>query len=229
MKSQQPAEHADLLRQRRLEVGLPGAEVPLRPAMSLLITGAGLGGGLVLISVGALFWLQGQERALQNRVAALVPVEQRVNKARQRLATMQKQTKALDADTRRIANQLVSVRSGSAFFSQLRQVTPEGIQLRSVTVQPAQLNLSGWAEGSVTTGAYERINGLVLNLEALPEIAAGGVLVEQASSEENGITEFSLRATIDATHRPSPERLRQLGAEGLARRHERLQREGIPL
>ena len=53
----------DLLRQRRLERGLPPQAEPLPPAKGLLLRGAALGGGLlaaVLLGWGWLLWRQSQ-------------------------------------------------------------------------------------------------------------------------------------------------------------------------
>ena len=221
--------HADLLSQRRLEQGLPATAKRLQPARPLLFMGAGIGATLVAVSALLAALLVVQETSLQSQINGLLPLEKRVLEGRQRLQTTRARTKTLQSDTQRIATQLVSVRSGSAFLEQLRRVTPEGLQLRSVAVQPTRLTISGWAERSAVTGAFERINALALNLEGLPEVPDGGVIVKKVSAGDPGITEFSLTVLIDAAIKASPEELQGLGALGLARRYRLLQREGIEL
>ena len=176
-----------------------------------------------------MLWLRLEKAQLEQHVARLLPIEQRVNSARQRLQAIRQRTKALTGDTSRLASQLVSVRSGSAFLEQLRRVTPEGVQLLSVSVQPKQLIISGLAEFDAGAGAFERINAFALNLEALPAVLLEGVTVEKVNTDDAGVAEFNLRVAIDAAVQVSPEELQQLGADGLARRYEFLVERGIDL
>ena len=229
MASSPDDDRSDLLRERRLELGLPAKAAPLLPARRLLFQGAGMGAIAVLACVGAVVWLQFRQRTLQIQVDSLQPVEVRVAAARNRLRALRAQTKTLNAATQRIAAQLVSVRSGSAFLQQLRQVTPAGVQLASVSVQDKQLNITGFAEGSDAVGSFERINALALNFEMLPEVPDEGARVEKASTDAQGITEFRLKVAIDPSVRATPAALEALGADGLARRYDQLLREGFSL
>ena len=222
-------DQADLLRERRLELGLTVAPRPLLSARRLLLIGSSLGGVLLVFSVLLLFWLRLEKAQLEQQVAQLQPIEQRVNSARQRLQAMRQRTKALTGDTGRLASQLVSIRSGSAFLEQLRRVTPAGVQLLSVSVQPNQLILSGLAEFEAGAGAFERINALALNLEALPAVPLEGVTVEKVNTDDAGLADFNLRVAINPTVQVSPEELQQLGADGLARRYQFLVERGIDL
>ncbi len=222
-------DQADLLRERRLELGLTVAPRPLLSARRLLLIGSSLGGVLLVFSVLLLFWLRLEKAQLEQQVAQLQPIEQRVNSARQRLQAMRQRTKALTGDTARLASQLVSIRSGSAFLEQLRRVTPAGVQLLSVSVQPNQLILSGLAEFEAGAGAFERINALALNLEALPAVPLEGVTVEKVNTDDAGLADFNLRVAINPTVQVSPEELQQLGADGLARRYQFLVERGIDL
>ena len=229
MASPPVSQPSDLLSQRRRALGLPATAKRLIPARPLLMLGGGIGAALAVLSVLVVALLSFQEASLQSQIEDLLPFEQRVLQARQRLQATRARTKTLQADTERIASQLVSVRSGSAFLDQLRRVTPEGLQLRSVTVQPSRLTISGWAENVPAAGAFRRINALVLNLEALPEVPDGGVTVKKVSAGDPGIMEFSLTVSIDPSIKASPEDLMDLGALGLARRYEQLQSAGIKL
>ena len=227
MRSQPPAPPvSDLLRERRLELGLP-ADPPLqRPTRTLLLAGAGSGLLLVALSLVALPLFAHRERQLQTEVDRLAPVEQRVGAARARVGSLSARTKALEKATAQIASQLVGIRSGSALLEQLRRTTPEGVRLLSVTLQPGDLLISGEADG---IGAYERINAFQLNLEALENVEVRGAKVLSATAEDDGLVEFSLKAELDRSFKPTPEQLRDLGAEGLAIRYELLEAEGVPL
>ena len=223
------ADSADLLQERRAELGLQPEPVAIQPARDLLLKGGALGLTLLLLSVGAWIWLMRQADTLEAEVERLQPVEMRLQSAQQRLKAMTTKTKALESETSRITSQLVSIRSGSAFLQQLRLVTPEGVQLKSVSALPQQLSISGIARGSDAIGSFARINALALNLESLPDIPDEGATVEQAKTDDAGSTEFSLTAAIDSSVRASPAELRSLGAEGLARRYERLRQDGFDL
>ena len=222
-------DQADLLRERRLELGLTSAPRSLLPAGRLLLIGSSFGGVLLVLSVLLLFWLRLETAQLEQQVAQLQPIEQRVNSARQRLQVMGQRTKALTDDTARLASQLVSIRSGSAFLEQLRRVTPAGVQLLSVSVQPNQLVLTGLAEFEAGAGAFERINALALNLEALTAVPLEGVTVEKVNTDDTGLADFNMRVAINPTVPVSPEELQQLGADGLARRYQFLVERGIDL
>ena len=156
-------------------------------------------------------------------------MEQRVQRAQARLTQLTQQQKTLAADTRRIVDQLVSVRSGSAFLAQLQRVTPAEVQLKTVRVQPSEISISGVARSAGGIGAYERVNALALNLEALSAVLSDGAVVQKATADEDGLTSFNLNVVIDPSVRSSPEELRALGAEGLARRYDLLRNRGLAL
>ena len=216
----------DWLRERRLELGLPPDPVVHQPLGQLLLKGAVLGSLLVLTPFALLVVLENQQRSLEAEVLALVPVEARVGNAETRLNSMAQKRSALTAQTKRIAAQLVALRSGSALLEQMRQVTPQGVRLLSVAALPSKLIIKGEAEGS---DAFERINALALNLEAQDELRVDGTSIVKATANDNGRVDFSLESVIDSSVRSTAERLRDLGAEGLARRYELLREQGIPL
>ena len=216
----------DWLRERRLELGLPPDPVVHQPLGQLLLKGAVLGSLLVLTPFALLVVMENQQRSLEAEVLALVPVEARVGNAETRLNSMAQKRSALTAQTKRIAAQLVALRSGSALLEQMRQVTPQGVRLLSVAALPSKLIIKGEAEGS---DAFERINALALNLEAQDELRVDGTSIVKATANDNGRVDFSLESVIDSSVRSTPERLRDLGAEGLARRYELLREQGIPL
>ena len=216
----------DWLRERRRELGLPPDPAVHQPLGQLLLKGAVLGSLLVLMPFALLVVMENQQRRLEAEVLALVPVEARVGNAETRLNSMAQKRSALTAQTKRIAAQLVALRSGSALLEQMRQVTPQGVRLLSVAALPSKLIIKGEAEGS---DAFERINALALNLEAQDELRVDGTSIVKATANDNGRVDFSLESVIDSSVRSTAERLRDLGAEGLARRYELLREQGIPL
>ena len=224
MTSRQEWPKPDLLQQRRLELGLPLQQAPVSSLLSLVLKG-GIGAlVLVMLVLLTLLGLQHRQQLLQAEVDALNPVERRVGDAKARLRTMTSRRSALEQQTQSIAEQLVAVRSGSALLEQLRRVTPQGVRLVSVDANPSKLLIKGESQG---TDAFERINALDLNLEALPDMLLDGTTVVKAQADKQGRIDFTLEAKFDPAMKPTPAHLRGLGAEGLARRLELLQDEGV--
>lgn len=224
MTSRQDWPKADLLQQRRLELGLPLEPVPVSPLFSLVLKGGIAGVVLVMLALLTLVGLQHRQQLLQDEIDALNPVEKRVGDAKARLRSMNSRRSTLEQQTQSIAEQLVAVRSGSALLEQLRRVTPQGVRLVSVDANPSKLLIKGESQGM---DAFERINALDLNLEALPDMLPDGTTVVKAVADKQGRIAFTLEAKLDPVMKPTPEHLRGLGAEGLARRLELLQDQGV--
>ena len=221
MTSRRTWPKADLLQQRRLALGLPLQPAPAPPLLSLVIKG-GIG-ALVLVLL-ALLGLQHRQQQLQAEIDVLHPVEKRVGDAKARLRAMRSRRSTLDQQTQSIAEQLVAVRSGSALLEQLRQVTPQGVRLVSLNANPSKLLIKGESQGA---DAFERINALDLNLEALSDMLPDGTTVVKAVADNEERIAFTLEAKLDLAMKPTPSYLRGLGAEGLARRLEVLQVTGV--
>ena len=215
----------DLLQQRRLELGLP-EPIAAEPLPRLLLKGAVLGVVLLVTPISLMLFCAHQKRRFEAEVLTLAPVEARVGNAEARLKIMGTKRAALQQQTQQIATQLVALRSGSALLGQMRQVTPQGVRLLSLAALPSKLVITGEAEGA---NAFERINALALNLEALEEVLLAGTTVLKATLNEDGLIQFSLEAALDPSARVSAERLRELGAEGLVRRYELLREKGMAL
>ena len=214
----------DLLQQRRLELGLPLEPAPIQSVFALCLKGGIAGVALVMLALLTLLGLQHRQKLVQSEVDALNPVERRVGDAKTRLRAMRSRRSSLEQQTQSIADQLVAVRSGSALLEQLRQVTPQGVRLVSVDANPTKLLIKGEALG---TDAFERINALDLNIEALQDKLPDGTTVVKAVAEQQGRIAFSLEAKLDPAMKPTPAHLRGLGAAGLARRLELLQDQGV--
>ena len=224
MTSRQDWPKPDLLQQRRLELGLPLDPAPVPPPLFLLLKG-GMGAVvLVMLVVLTLLGLQRRQQLVQSEVDALNPVERRVGDAKERLRAMKSRRTTLEQQRQSIADQLVAVRSGSALLEQLRRVTPQGVRLVSVDANPSKLLIKGESQG---TDAFERINALDLNLEALPDMLSDGTSVVKAQADVEGRIAFTLEAKFDPAMKAIPAQLHGLGAEGLARRLELLQGKGL--
>ena len=216
----------DWLKERRLELGLPAEAEAYQSQRDLLLKGALVGVVLALSPMALVVVLDLQQRRLDAEVLELAPVEASVGNAEARLKAMAKQRGALEQQTKRIAAQLVALRSGSALLEQIREVTPQGVRLLSVVALPSKLIIKGEAEGA---DALERINALALNLEAQEELLGNGTSILKATANDKGLIDFSVESAIDPSVRSTPERLRELGSEGLARRYELLREQGIAL
>ena len=226
MKSVNHSGPPDWLKEHRLELGFKPDPVVYEPRRRLLLKGGLLAVVLVLIPFAALFFLENQQRRLEIDVRELSPVESRLGDAQARLKAMAQERASLSQQTSRIAAQLVALRSGSALLEQMRQVTPQGVRLLSLAALPSKLVITGEAEGA---DAFERINALALNLEELNDVLPDGTTVVKATANVDGLIDFSLEAAFDPSVQATPERLRGLGSEGLARRYELLQEKGIAL
>ena len=216
----------DWLKERRLELGLPAEAEAYQSQRDLLLKGALVGVVLALSPMALVVVLDLQQRRLDAEVLELAPVEASVGNAEARLKAMAKQRGALEQQTKRIAAQLVALRSGSALLEQIREVTPQGVRLLSVAALPSKLIIKGEAEGA---DALERINALALNLEAQEELLVAGTSILKATANDKGLIDFSVESAIDPSVRATSERLRELGSEGLARRYELLREQGIAL
>jgi type IV pilus assembly protein PilN len=218
----------DLLRQRRLERGLPPASGPLQPARTLLVRGAALGGGALAAVMGVWGFVLWRQAQLNQQLEGLrgIPVQVQALEAqalgqRRRLSTIQRSNEGL-------AKGLVAVSSGSALLAQLMEITPQGVQLTDVQVQPGSLKLKGVA---ADPQAFRRVNSLVLLLAESPLFQAKGVKVVKLSRDLNkpaAPVDWELTAAFATL--PAGQQLKllqSLGAEGLARRLQILERAGV--
>lgn len=226
MKSVRSSVGSDWLREVRLERGLPSAPVAHQSLYSLLAKGSLLGIVLVLMPLMLLVLLNNRQSSLTAEVVALAPVEERLGDAQARLKSMASKRDLLKQQVEKIASQLVALRSSSALLEQMRQVTPKGVRLRAVAALPSKLTVTGEAEGS---DAFQRINALALNLEAEQEFSLNGTSIVKATADDAGLIEFRLESVIDSTVATTPERLRELGSDGLAQRFELLRAKGVGL
>ena len=208
----------DLLRPRRVELGLPVNPPPLLPLWRLLLPTGIAAFALVIVVVGLQVLRQMREQSLQAELAGLQPLEQQITRLRSRLKTTDVQLKALEKDTAGIASQLVSIRSGSAFLEQLKRTTPSAVRLKLVTVQPTTVGLQGLAQANSASDGLQRINAFMLNLNDLPAVPLEGARLQQANKESEQVVGFTLDVRVDPAVKPTAEQLIELGSVGMARR-----------
>ena len=151
----------DLLRQRRLEVGLPGDRSRTKPAWQLLLVGGLLGGALLLPAVGLQLALGQWESQVAAKMAQLTALPTRVQALDGQLKGALAGAKTLEASNQGLANGLVSVSSGSALVANLFELAPSGVELKDASVVGPVFSLKG---GGNDPGAFQRINALQLQL-----------------------------------------------------------------
>ena len=218
----------DLLRQRRLERGLPPKAEPWRSSRGLLLRGGALGGGLLLTAVvvwAALLWRQVQ---LNRELEGLRGIPAQVQALEARALGLRRQLSGLQRSNEGLAKGMVAVSSGSALVAQLAAITPQGVQLTDLQVQGGSLKLKGAA---ADPQPFQRVNALTLLLAESPLVEAKGVKVVKLSrdpAKAGAPVNWDLTAAF-ATLPPNRQVqvLKALGAEGLARRLQILERAGV--
>ena len=228
-------EHAeapvDLLRERRIELGLPAQPAPFVPARLLLRRGALLGGAALLISLVLTAVLNWRGQHQQQQLESLAPLEQRLMAAETKLRRLRTNTAAVKKETIRIAQQLVAFPGGSPLLEQLRRVTPVGVQLQELSVGEAQIQLSGRVQIGDNPGPLERINAFALSLSQLPITREQGVKVMKITREDGDdpAVTFSMEWALNPKVRLSLVQLQELGAIGLAERYRLIEQRGVKL
>ena len=225
-------EPVDLLRERRIELGLPAQSVPFVPARLLLRRGALLGGAALLLSLvltAVLNW-RGQQQQ-QQQLESLAPLAQRLTAAEAQMRRLRTKTAAVNKETIRIAQQLVAFPGGSPLLEQLRRVTPVGVQLQELSVGEAQIQLSGRVQIGDNPGPLERINAFALSLSQLPITREQGVKVMKITREDGDdpAVTFSMDWALNPKVRLSLVQLQELGAIGLAERYRLIEQRGVKL
>ncbi|MCP9850017.1 PilN domain-containing protein [Cyanobium sp. Morenito 9A2] len=228
----------DLLRQRRLELGLPERPEAPPDLSRLLVLGGLAGAGLVLLSLLVWLGLRFRLQVLQAEVAQLADVPAQVQGMKGALAASIGRVKTLKTANKGLTEGLVGVRSGSALLTQLAMITPAGVQLTNGDVQGNSLTLKGVA---ADPQAFRRINALQLQLANAPMFEAGGIEVVKVSREPAPASAqappgsapptkvtFEMKAEFSPAAKSSNlAELQRLGAEGMAQRMRVLARAGV--
>ena len=221
----------DLLRERRIELGLPAQSVPFVPARLLLRRGALLGGAALLVSLVLTAVLNWRGQQQQQQLESLAPLAQRLTAAEAQMRRLRTKSAAVNKETIRIAQQLVAFPGGSPLLEQLRRVTPVGVQLQELSVGEAQIQLSGRVQIGDNPGPLERINAFALSLSQLPITREQGVKVMKITREDGDdpAVTFSMEWALNPKVRLSLVQLQELGAIGLAERYLLIEQRGVKL
>jgi type IV pilus assembly protein PilN len=220
----------DLLRQRRVERGLPPAAAPLVPGRALLMRGVALGTVPLLGLALAGLWMGWRQSEVARQLDGLRGIPAQVQSLESQASRLRSQVSAIQRSNQGLAKGLVAVSSGSALLAQLAAITPQGIQLTDLQVQGSKLSLKGLANDPQ---AFRRVNGLSLLLARSPFIQPASVKVikltrGQATAQAASPVAWDLSASFRAPPLTNQhEVLQRLGAMGMARRVQLLEQAGV--
>lgn len=224
----------DLLRQRRLERGLP-AELPaLQPPQRLLQQGAAIAAALLALVLLAGVGIGQRSRQLAAERARLRAIPAQVQALETQVRAELVRLRRQDEANTGLARGLVALSSGSALLSQLAQLTPQGVQITEATVADQTLRLKGRADDPAP---FERVNALSLLLADRPMFRPDVRVIKlarPAPPTDPGVSaplqpvdwqlQVSLASLTPAQQLPL---LRRLGADGMALRLQDLLRTGV--
>ena len=218
----------DLLREKRQELNLPDPVAVAAQGRQRLVQGVAIGAALIGVALGAvvLVWL----RALMVSAAVdrLATVEAEVQLFETQLTAARGKLKRVDKANADLVKGLIAVRSGSALMRDLQLRVPAGVQLTAATEEGAGYRLKGVSRDPQ---AFARINAFQLQLKRSPLLDPNGVTLVKASrgAAGSGPVSFELLVNVRPPISPPAEKqiLTQLGAEGLVRRLDLLQQEGL--
>lgn len=239
----------DLLRERRQFLGLEPMSglMVLRPG--LIRRGMWIGGLILGASVGLCVLLLVVQQVLRAREAQLLRYEQEAIQLREQVAREAAALKQLRTANEQFVQRLSDVRSTSALMADLQLRVPEGVQLNKVEMlSPTEMRIEGRARDPVGFG---RVNAMELVLRRSPLFVAKGVTIEKVERlppkeyelkrriggrqegpsvkvEVPSSVKFQMKATLSplAANQLVPV-MQSLNAEGMVRRLELLQREGL--
>lgn len=223
----------DLLREKRQELNLPD---PLQVAVQgrqLLVQGVAIGAALIGISLGMAVLVLLRALMVSAEVGRLGTVEAEVQLFETQLTAARGNLNRVEKANADLVKGLIAVRSGSALMRDLQLRVPEGVQLTAATEEGNGYRLKGVSRDPQ---AFSRINAFQLQLKRSPLVDTNAVTLVKASrgvAEANtsglGPVSFELLINFRPPISPLAEKqiLTQLGAEGLVRRLDLLQREGL--
>ncbi|MBE9172348.1 PilN domain-containing protein [Cyanobium sp. LEGE 06143] len=227
----------DLLREKREELGLQQPALASQSDRQTMLKGAAIGTGLIglLLGLTGLAVLRGL--FVEAEIDRLARVETEEQQLQGKLTASAQGLRTLEQSNTALVNGLIGTRSSSALMRDLQQRVPQGIQLTDALQQndQQQMLLKGLANDPE---AFVRINALQLVLERSPLVDAdkGVTLIKAArdrtATNNNRVSpavEFELRFAFREPIPAAAEKvvLEDLGAEGLSRRLDLLQKEGL--
>ena len=216
----------DLLRRRREELGLQ--ELSTLPVAKLLVRGSAIGGGFLALALLLILGIFVQWRFVLHQRGQLTPAAQEFDAIQEQLATTRASIGSTTDQNSRIANAMAGIRSGSALLTELQRLLPATMRFRSIAVRGSQLELTGEAQEPM---AVEAINSFQLRLDDSSFFEPDGMALEQAdagTADQVATLSFDIKGDFaDDALQATRSRLTELDAFGLAKRMDRLQREGL--
>ena len=229
----------DLLLERRERLGLVAPERINK--RKLLLRGSAIGGTLLLLVLlsGTLFLLLTQ--LLRDQERRLRPDASTYDRYLKDLLSTRDLDQKLSTSNQSLAMGIAGLRSGSALLAEVSNLIPQQVQLTKLNVEASGMKIFASAPQPL---GLDRANQFQLLLESSPFFDRDSITLLQAietqsttssptlslnaSQAKNSFLSFDLSAEFSrGKSRFTQERLLALGAVGLARRLEILQREGF--
>ena len=225
----------DLLREKRQELNLPEPVAVAAQGRQRLVQGVAIGAALIGLSLGVAVLVLLRTLMVSAAVDRLGTVEAEVQLFETQLTSARGKLKGVENANADLVKGLIAVRSGSALMRDLQLRVPAGVQLTAATEEGNGYRLKGVSRDPQ---AFARINAFQLQLKRSPLLDPNGVTLVKASrgavetksfAAGSGPVSFELLVTFRPQISPPAEKqiLTQLGADGLVRRLNLLQQEGL--
>ena len=231
------ASQFDLLREKRQELNLPEPAEASIQGRRLLLQGVVIGAALVGVSLGVAVLVFLRALMVSSAIEALDTVEAEVHLFETQLNASRAKLNGVTKANQDLVKGLLAVRSGSAVLLDLQMRVPEEIQLTSAAEEGSGYRLKGLSRDPQ---AFARINALQLQLKRSPLLDPNSITLVKASREAAVAStpqaqsvvapvNFEIQVNFRPAISPRAEKqiLTQLGSEGLVRRLDLLQREGL--
>jgi type IV pilus assembly protein PilN len=218
----------DLLREKRQELNLPEPVAVAAQGRQRLVQGVAIGAALIGVAFGAVVLLLLRALMVSAAVDRLGTVEAEVQLFETQLTAARGKLKGVENANADLVKGLIAVRSGSALMRDLQLRVPAGVQLTAAKEEGAGYRLKGVSRDPQ---AFARINAFQLQLKRSPLLDPNGVTLVKASRGAAGSEPVSFELLVNVRPPISPpaekQILTQLGADGLVRRLNLLQQEGL--
>ena len=231
------ASQLDLLREKRQELNLPEPAEASIQGRRWLLQGVVIGAALVGVSLGVAVLVFLRALIVSSAIEALDTVEAEVQLFETQLNASRAKLNGVTKANQDLVKGLLAVRSGSAVLRDLQMRVPEGIQLTSAAEEGSGYRLKGLSRDPQ---AFARINALQLQLKRSPLLDPNSITLVKASREAAVAStpqaqsvvapvNFEIQVNFRPAITPLAEKqiLTQLGSDGLVRRLDLLQREGL--
>ena len=231
------ASQLDLLREKRQELNLPEPAEASIQGRRWLLQGVVIGAALVGVSLGVAVLVFLRALIVSSAIEALDTVEAEVQLFETQLNASRAKLNGVTKANQDLVKGLLAVRSGSAVLRDLQMRVPEGIQLTSAAEEGSGYRLKGLSRDPQ---AFARINALQLQLKRSPLLDPNSITLVKASREAAVASthqaqsvvapvNFEIQVNFRPAITPLAEKqiITQLGSDGLVRRLDLLQKEGL--